>query len=334
MKTKELVLFLLALLAFGCAPKVDIQVTMPAKAHEATEIKKVAVFSFDGNYGKQASVEIENVLASADVKGQKYFTVVDRQNIQRVMSEQKFQTSGIVDENTAVKLGKLIGAEGVYIGTANISNGDERYSEQRSKCISRNSKGKCLSYSNYNVSCTKRTVGLTIIPKLIHIATGQVKYTSKLVSTEDAKRCSDSSSPLPTKEQLAEIANYKAMKQFREEVAPYETTVYIEVLEKTDGITDNPGRDSLKYSVAFAKKGRLDRACDIWRNGAEKYHNAISFVYNVGICYEAEGNLKGALEQYMKADKMTIKPEDAINKAIARVKQRIADNARLNTQIN
>ena len=335
MKTRGVViLFLLSLLAYGCAPKVATQVTMPAKDQEAAEIKKVAVLPFDGNYGKQASVEIENVLTSADVKGQKYFTVVDRQNIQKVMSEQKLQTSGIVDVNTAVKLGKIIGAEGVYIGSADISNSDEGYSEGRSKCSSRASDGKCLSYYNYNVSCSKRTVGLTIIPKLIDIATGQVKYTSRLGSTEDAKRCSDSSSPLPAKEELAGIANYKAMKQFREEVAPYDVTVYIEVLEKTDGITDASGKDSLKYSVAFAKNGRLDRACDIWRKGAEQYQDAISFVYNIGICIETEGDLEGALDQYMKADKMTMKPEDAINNAIARVKRRIADNAKLSRQMN
>lgn len=45
-----------------------------------------------------------------------YFTVVEREKINRVIEEQKFQLSGIVDPETAVKLGELLDVQAVVKG--------------------------------------------------------------------------------------------------------------------------------------------------------------------------------------------------------------------------
>lgn len=44
-------------------------------------------------------------------------TVVERQNIKLVLEEQKLQISGAVDEKTAVRIGKLVGANNIVYGT-------------------------------------------------------------------------------------------------------------------------------------------------------------------------------------------------------------------------
>lgn len=41
------------------------------------------------------------------------FTVLDRSEVDRILSEQEFSYSGIVDQTTAVQLGRLMGAEAV-----------------------------------------------------------------------------------------------------------------------------------------------------------------------------------------------------------------------------
>lgn len=333
MKKSFLYILLIYIFAVGCAPKISTQVTMPAKSQEASDIRQVAVFPFEGNYGKKAAVDIENVLANVNVNNKKYFTVVDRQHIQKIMSEQKLQTSGIIDENTAVKLGRLIGAKGVYIGNAEYTDSDQIFTEQRSVCSSSDKNGKCTGYSNYSVTCVKRTAGLNVTPKLIDIATGQVRYSSRLGGSDYISRCSDSSVPLRSTEQLLEGIARGVMDSFRTDVAPYNTTVFIEILDKTDGITDGTGKDNLKYSIDFAKNGRLDRACEIWRKGGELYPRSISYAYNIGICLETEGDINAALNQYIKADKLTNKPEKVINSALLRVRERLENEKILSIQL-
>jgi PBP1b-binding outer membrane lipoprotein LpoB len=51
--------------------------------------------------------------------------VVDRQNIARIVKEYEFQQSQLTDETTAVRIGKLSGADIIVIGS--ISYVGERY---------------------------------------------------------------------------------------------------------------------------------------------------------------------------------------------------------------
>jgi len=63
-------------------------------------------------FGKFVAIKISNRLTN-----NKNFTVVDRNSIELIVKEQKFQYSGIVDEKTAVELGKIIGASIIVFGT-------------------------------------------------------------------------------------------------------------------------------------------------------------------------------------------------------------------------
>jgi|GEM_PF-3871815 len=47
-------------------------------------------------------------------------TVVDRQNLEKIMEEYKYQTSALVDEETAVEIGKLSGADAIAIGNLSV----------------------------------------------------------------------------------------------------------------------------------------------------------------------------------------------------------------------
>ncbi len=52
-------------------------------------------------------------------------TVVDRQNLEKIMEEYKYQTSALVDDKTAVEIGKLSGADAIAIG--NLSRLSDTY---------------------------------------------------------------------------------------------------------------------------------------------------------------------------------------------------------------
>ncbi|HOZ41534.1 MAG TPA: CsgG/HfaB family protein [Flavobacteriales bacterium] len=46
-----------------------------------------------------------------------FLKIVDRENIERILEEQRLGLSGVVDEQTAVRVGNLIGAQAVLMGT-------------------------------------------------------------------------------------------------------------------------------------------------------------------------------------------------------------------------
>jgi hypothetical protein len=54
------------------------------------------------------------------------FRLVDRQQIERIRSEQSFQTSGEVDDNSAVSIGKMAGANAVITIGVNYTDGSGR----------------------------------------------------------------------------------------------------------------------------------------------------------------------------------------------------------------
>ena len=164
--------FLLIIAAvFGCSPKVSAPVLMPSHA-DISGFRDVAVMPFSGSYGEQITPAAENVIVSAEVNGVSYFNVADRQNLNRIIQEQKLQVSGLTDERTAVRLGRLAGVRGIFTGNAEKTVSSTGYSEQRTKCGSTDKKGKCLSYYDYRGSCVKKRAFVVFIPKLINAATG------------------------------------------------------------------------------------------------------------------------------------------------------------------
>lgn len=317
----------------GCAIKVSTKITSPARYQEATSLRKVAVLDFEGDFGKRVASAIENVLTNATISENPYFKVIDRKNLDNILSEQNFQSSGLTDEASVVKLGKIMGAEGIYTGIANMSYDDSTFTEDRRKCTQSNKKGKCTSWSSYTVSCVKRTLILSVIPKLINVSTGKVVYTNLIEKSVSDSSCSDSSSALLSSEELLSKALKYAMSEFRKDVAPYETKILIELLENNDGISDEEGKKLLKSSLEFAKSDRIDRACELWKQGIGKYPMSVAFNYNYGICLEIDGDLENALSYYQKADRLLPKPIKQINEALIRIQNLIKNREKLKKQL-
>lgn len=57
-----------------------------------------------------------HALTALTATGDPFLKVVDRENIDRILEEQRLGLSGVVDEQTAVRVGNLIGAQAVLMG--------------------------------------------------------------------------------------------------------------------------------------------------------------------------------------------------------------------------
>lgn len=78
----------------------------------------VAVLPFTANKqqsGLASKVQAHAMTALIDAKDP-FLKVVDRENLERILEEQRLSLSGVVDEQTAVRVGNLMGAQAVLMG--------------------------------------------------------------------------------------------------------------------------------------------------------------------------------------------------------------------------
>jgi tetratricopeptide (TPR) repeat protein len=314
----------------------------PAENHQASMTKVVAILPFDGNSGAEFAAELEGVLGSVNIDEKQYFTLVERTAIDKVMSELKLSHSGMVDENTAAKIGKMLGAKGIYTGRVTLFRAtDSRYTESRQECARHQivyddkgnaHEGNCIHWRNYNVDCTKRVANFACSPKLIEVDTGKIIYSRNLSGSADSSGCEDKKPP-QTEDELLAAAKKIVLNQFRKDVAPYYVTQQVTLMDSTDGISSSEAKDKLKKGIDFAKNNRLDRSCELWGEARIISPNSPSILFDLGVCAESRGDLDAALSLYKEADKLIGKPDDNISLALSRVSEQIKSREKLKEQL-
>ena len=339
MKRKKLavlpgILLILMLLFAGCATKIKTTMLCPGKAHEASKLRRIAVLPFGGRGGNQVSADVEALLVGIRVNGKPYFRVIERVALKRIMKEQFLHLTGAVDEKTAVTVGKLVGAEGVILGTVTQSTTeDKRFSEKRSKCVSRDNERKCKKWRKYSVSCTERNAYFSFTPKVVSVTTGQIVASEVLTGHSNDSVCRDSGRPLRGRREMLAEAKRHAIDKFRVLIAPYYVMMEITLLEKDDTNPPSAASEKVKHGVEWAKNGRLDRACEFWQEAYKLHPEGYAIHYLLGVCSETAGNLQQALSYYENADRMTGKPVKEINEALGRVRVNLEKQKKLEEQL-
>lgn len=106
-----------------------------AKALKSQALEKgtytIALLSFEnasGTPGLDARVSAYTLEALTSINDP-FLKIVDREHMQAILQEQKLQLSGVVDEQTAVSVGQLVGAQAILTGTVlnyTVKNGQVR----------------------------------------------------------------------------------------------------------------------------------------------------------------------------------------------------------------
>ena len=286
---------------------------------------------FNGGTGAEFASELEGVLGSITIDEKQYFTLIDRTTLDKVMAELKLSASGMIDPAQAVKIGKLIGAEGIYSGTISRSFTPGSYQERRQECSRYEQyrdkqgnlqQGQCIQWRRWNVNCTKNTINLSCSPKLIHVSTGRIVYARDLTAKAEDAKCEDIGVPRGESE-LAEMAKTRIKYEFRKDVAPFYETRLVKLMDSTDGITSKDAEKKLKAGVEYAGKKRLDMACELWGQAASMESNSAAISYNLGVCAESRADVEAAYTLYRKADVLLGKPDDEITAALGRTQEAI-----------
>jgi hypothetical protein len=327
----------------GCATKIKVDMLQPAPYHEASTTKRIAVLPFSGPNGESFASELEGLIGNIYINGTQYFTLVDRTAIDKTMGELQLSMTGAIDDKTAAQVGRMVGAEGIYTGWVTVSKcTDSTFTRKRSECIQREIKydkngkayqGECLRWRNYTVNCTQRDAYFSCSPKLIDVTTGRIIYSRNLSGTATSSGCKDTN-PIRGKTELLEQAKSTVKRQLRNDIAPTRFTQEITIMDSKAGITSKDAVKKMKQGIAYARKERLDAACELWEEARMLAPDSPSIFYNLGVCSEINGDYAAALHSYKKADKLLGEPDDKITAALKRVSQALKDQKKLAEQLS
>ncbi|MBI2118642.1 MAG: hypothetical protein HYT97_03340 [Elusimicrobia bacterium] len=92
----------------------------------APQITRIAIFPFkDSRTNKYSidkfpapSLELQEKII-ARLSSNPRFQIIERQELENLLKEQKLQTSGAVENETAVNMGKVLGAQAILMGSIN-----------------------------------------------------------------------------------------------------------------------------------------------------------------------------------------------------------------------
>jgi len=159
----------------------------------------VAVLPFGGSKKEQAArIQAHAITALTEVNDP-FLKVVDRENIKRILDEQRLGMIGVVDEASAVSAGKLMGAQAVLMGELidyreevgqvrrSTKDGFEAYQVRQPDV---NNPGQFLLVTKYKpVKYTEyyqeNKVSLSFSFKLVSLETGEVLLSRVVDRTED-----------------------------------------------------------------------------------------------------------------------------------------------------
>lgn len=96
------------------------------KNFNQSKIKRIAAFPFDdtGYHGfdKGSGGTVSDWFAVELLKTG-YYEVIERAQVEKILKEQMFQQTGAVDVDTAVKAGRILGVQGLLMGSASGTSG-------------------------------------------------------------------------------------------------------------------------------------------------------------------------------------------------------------------
>jgi TolB-like protein len=168
MKTKIIVIASIQLILFILFAKISFSARMPKENVISNDLErltskleagiedydniKIAVLQFPYTNGKvsEGSIIIQERITSIFARN-KRITLIERDQLKKIFKELELHSTGVVDDKTTKKLGKLLGADAITMGTLNDINNEEVEINAR---IVQTETGKILSAGNVVIKKT------------------------------------------------------------------------------------------------------------------------------------------------------------------------------------
>ncbi|MDX1320106.1 MAG: CsgG/HfaB family protein [Oceanospirillum sp.] len=328
----------LAALAAGCSTTTTIHALEPAEVDRAASLKQVAIVDFDndsGRYGVNFAAKLEALMANYQIDGKNYFTVVSRNDLDRILDEQKRQNSGLFSASKIAEIGKLTGAQAMISGSvSSASSNDSHYRENRTrnKC---DSNGKNCQTIEYTVGCTLRVVSLGVQVRMVDVERGDLVTAESFEEAYEWSACRDRKEVLPSRAQGLERISNDLARQFIAKITPRYVSFEVTLLEDSDVELTGNQEDRFEAAIEFVEIGRTDRAEYLLSQlHQEVQHQSYAIAYNLGVIKESQAEYEQAKQLYQIADRLALEPVEEINEAVARIDRLQSNNRKAMSQLN
>lgn len=324
-------LSLISLLFFtACAQKVNITTFEPASVDRVSKTKKISILEFQNDSVGFSSL-LESLIAKKRVYDEAYFTVVSRNELNKILDEQKLQYSGLVDKNTTVRIGHLIGVQALISGNViDSSFNKSHYYATRLRCIDK----KCKEMREYLVSCTKANYNLDVSIKISDVEFGDIIYADTFNKSRTYSHCKDESGTLPNFGNIMNKFSNDISNEFISKISPNKRVLSIELLDDPEIDYTDKQDELLEYSLKYIESNRYDKAeqllSELLTSTNDKCYVA---AYNLAVIKEANSQYELAKQLYDLSDNLVLEPNDIINKAVNRINNQLQNKKILDKQI-
>ncbi len=244
---------------------------------QVTGIERLAVLDMLYTEDAEAGRDISNVIV-AELNQAGAFEVMERSAVNRVLEEQKFGTSGVVDTATVTSIGKLLGVDGVVVG----------------EVAAYGSEGRVLG----------RAASIAVNTRLVSVQSGKVIFSDSI--TINTKK-----SGSETREAMLTRIAHEVAREFVGKIAPH----YVE-RQKYMLSTGGDAGQANKRGITFARNKLWDKAQLQFEMAMQVDPQNAAIQNNLAVCHERAGRLNEAIEAYERA--IALDPDDeAIQKNLA-----------------
>lgn len=229
----------------------------------------------------------------ADLTRNGQMEVLDRSNIDRILKEQKFTNSGLVDEGSAIELGRMLGSPlllMVNVHHLKVSRTPHRSTKPEWK----DSKGKVHPAVTTYTSTTRIDYSASI--QAVDLASGRVYSQQRIVLDPSRENVSEEGQPAyPSESEVREAAIEEAVLQVHRMLLPWnETRKLIFYDDREYGMKDAYKRLKQKDTLqALAASEKVLAAAKADKNVRDKFLGRAN--YNLGICHFILGDYGTAL---------------------------------------
>lgn len=336
-KTNFFIFFLFSLLFTSCSQKVTIKAIKAPKVLDKA-IKNISISRFKNDNISQRS-QISSEIYHIKINNQSYFNLINRNNLDEILKENKLNDSGLVNINADNTI-SLEQSEVLLKGEVLISDLSSNYFREKrvdyNSCIkvSIDKKGNkyCSQYRKYNVRCQTNTYTVNTEIELIKITSSKVLFLKNYEEKTTYSKCFDQSYILPSKQsENSKLAKLIA-KRIIKDIAPSYEYFSATLLDSPDINYTKENENLLENALTLIENNRIEKASLLLNilNNNTHYKSYVS-LYNYALTREVLGELELALKYYKQAEDISIKNDmnDEIFKAILRVENSLKEKRKI-----
>ncbi|WP_321285484.1 CsgG/HfaB family protein [uncultured Sunxiuqinia sp.] len=279
-----------------------------------TDVDKIAVLNFStlsSEFAKESGADLGTKLADymmtdlfressgADdvsrvfVKGFRtnIFQLVERNKLNQVIAEQDLQNSGIVRDDQAVAIGKVLGIDAIITGSISYSSND---THEKSSLVSNEYK-------------SKRTVTCEARMKILSVKSGEILGTISEQATRVDEAKTNSAYPVYSSLQSPAAIAGDACKDLARVLVNYFCPHFVEVEYQMETIKVKEYRDRAKDANNYVERGEITSAYKLYKAIYDEDNYNPKVAYNLGVLYEVVGDFQHAYDCFSVAHQLNDK---------------------------